>query len=183
MNEHGQQLYQVLTQARGVFVEIARMLTDCDRLMEQHGWIAPKSESVSVMSASIHKPEKWMPHSVHRSYRKDGEFNTIKVVAALVEDEHLKSLTEPVVTGCRYDTVEKDLIGLYEWDHTWWWFNWIGKDPDGSTHELTPETYSDAEYTKHFSRFTRMRALGYPLAQMTSTEDLVSQIVKPLAEL
>jgi hypothetical protein len=183
MNEQGQQLYQALAQARGIFVEIARMLADCDRLMEQHGWIAPKSESVSGISASIHIPEKWTPHAVHRLYRKDGDSNTIKVVAALVEDEHLKSVAEPIVTGSRFDTVENDLIGLYGWDHTWWWFKWIQKDPDGSPHELKPETYPDAEYAKNFRRFTRIRAFGRPLAKMTNTQDLESQIVRPLVEI
>ena len=180
MSNSGEQLYKALDQARGIYVEIGRMLHDCDRLMEEHGWIAPKNETVSGISGSINHPEKWMPLAVNRLYVNEGKLNTTKVVSVIVEDEWNQGLKEPIIVGSTYQTNEQKMTGFFSWDHTWWWFKLLSAKPDGEIWPVTATTSDTAEFNKAFSRFTGIELFGCPMADVTGTDTIKSLIITPL---
>ena len=182
MSNSGEQLYNALDQARGIYVEIGRMLHDCDRLMEEHGWIAPKNETVSGISGSINHPERWMPLAVNRIYVNENKPNITKVVSVIVEDEWNQSLKEPVIVGSTYQTNEKKMTGFLSWDHTWWWFKLTSAESDGEITQVTATTSDTAEFKKAFSRFTAIELFGCPMADVTGTDTIKSLIITPLVE-
>ena len=120
MTDDGTKLYDAVKQVRILFVEIARMLNDCDRLMSEHGWDTTGTASVSGSSASINIAEKWLPHVINRIYTKEGLPHMTKVIATILDDEWQNRVEEPIVVGSTYTTVEEKFTAFHGWDHTWW---------------------------------------------------------------
>ena len=180
MSTEGTHIYEALDQARKLLVEIARMLEDCDRLMKDRGWDAPKSESVSGISTSINRPHKWMPYVVNRIYVNDEFPKITKVVAVILENEWNDGLSEPLVVGSTYQSVDNEPVTFSFWDHSWWWFKLTDGEANGEVKTITSSESDTAEFNKAFSRFTKIELFGHPMVAVSSTDTIDSRIIRLL---
>lgn len=179
MTTQGAALYGAVKEARKVFVEIANMLKDCDKLMSEHGWEPIGTGSVSGGSVSISLPEKWIPYAINRIYSNAEMLHVTKVIAVVLDDEWGDRIDQPVVVGSKYSTVHERHTNFIGWDHTWWWLKYTDAVPDGVVKPVTEE----ARKTKEFARFSDLRLRGYPLADIGNTANVNDWIVRPLVEL
>lgn len=173
MTDDGTKLYDVVKQVRIFFVEIARMLNDCDRLMSEHGWESIGTGSISGSSASINIAEKWLPHAINRIYTKEGLPRITKVVATILDDEWQNRVSEPIIVGSTYSTVEEKFIAFHGWDHTWWWLELTDAVPDGQIKTIDAQ----GRERKEFERFTDLKLFGCPMAAITNADLIKDRVV------
>lgn len=180
MTTDGKHLYKALDQVRGLHVEVARMLSDCDRLMAEHEWIAPNTTTVSGSSASINNPSKWSPHAVFRTYLNEAQPNVTKVISVIFEDEWHNSLDEPVIVASTYQTIEDGFVAFLWWNHTWWWFNFTDSIANGEIKTITTSNSDSAEFQKEIKRFKKIVLFGCPMIEVTGTDSIESKVINPL---
>jgi ABC-type Fe3+ transport system substrate-binding protein len=173
MTDNGKSIYHAVKNVRLFLVEIARMLSDCDRLMSDQGWESIGTASVSGSSTSINIPEKWIPYAINRVYLKEDQRHTAKAIAIILDDEWKDRVIEPVMVGSSYATVDEKLVGLYGWDHTWWWLEFTDGISDGKIKTVN----SKGREKKEFQRFTDIRLFGWPMAEFSNAEHIKSQII------
>ena len=173
MTDDGKRLYDAVKQVRTFFVEIARMLNDCDRLMSEQDWKSAGTASVSRSSASINYAGKWLPHAINRIYTKEGSPHVTKVIAIILDDEWQNRVGQPVIVGSTYFTVDEKFIGFQGWEYTWWWLEDTDVVPDGQIKTITAQ----GRETKGFERFTDLKFFGWPIAEITNTDLIKDRVV------
>lgn len=176
MTDIGKQVFDAVKQVRDLFIEIARMLSDCDRLMSEHGWVATGTGSVSGSSASINIANKWLPFAVHRIYTNADFPSITKVIAVVLDDEWKNRVEEPVIVGSTYFSVEEKAVGFHGWDHTWWWLEFTDATPDGKEKTISTKHCNTSE----FDRFNEIKLFGCLMVDIMDVDSIKSRVVDVL---
>lgn len=177
MTTDGENIFGAIKQVRTFFGEIARMLNDCDRLMNERGWDTVSTAIISGNSTSINIPNKWIPYAVNRIYLKKDVKHTTKSIAVIFDDEWKTRLKEPVIVGSTYKTVDEQLDTLNAWDHSWWWLEFTNGNADGQVTRID----DSARESKYFIRFDDIRLFGLPMTSVSNTDSIRLRVVDVLA--
>src|SRR4051812_34434152 len=106
MSEAGKEMLGAVNQIRGLFEEIARLLSTADSLMAEAGWKYLKGTMVTAdLSYALSSPRQWMPMYLCRFYQHPNSPAFLPSIAVLLGDfdEEKTVITEPLVAASIFD--------------------------------------------------------------------------------
>jgi len=179
MTDTDDQLYGAVQQVRNFFVEIARMLTDCDRLMSEAAWESAATASLSGNSASINHPEWWVPHVVHRNYTNADQPAILKTIVVVLKDEWEDRLSEITIVATKYKSADGGAVVINSKDNSAWWLAQTNKEADGNVRVITAEDSNGSD----FGRFSQIQLFAQPISLVTNVDMIKSKLVDVLVSL
>ena len=179
MTDTDDQLYRAVQQVRNFFVEIARMLTDCDRLMSEAGWGSAATASLSGNSTSINYPKWWVPHVMHRNYTNADQPDILKTIVVVLEDEWEERLSEITIVATKYKSADGGAVGINSTDNSVWWLTQADREADGKVRVITAEDPIGAD----FERFNQIQLFAQPISLVTNVDLIKSKLVDVLVSL
>ena len=176
MSNEGEKLFEAVQQVRQLFVEIARMLSDCDGQMQKASWKSMGTASLSGNSASINHPAWWIPHVIHRCYVKDDRPDSLKTIVVLLKDEWEGRVDKLIILAAEYESADGQAVQLRNWDHSWWWLNKTERNCDGTITRISADEMS----AEDVERFKQVRIFARLLTDVTDVDTIKSLVVDPL---
>jgi hypothetical protein len=176
----GNEMLKAVRQVRNLFVEVSRLLSTADGLMQETGWVpAYGSYAISNFSYAISSPRAWMPYVAWRFYKDQSASHLLTSIGVVLEDENDNtSVTQPLLFALAQDYGQGVDVGP-NWDSRYASLHCRRRDfrVDG-----TPSAVEDVENVPWKAGLKPKRAVsfGLPLVSITGSTDLRDRVVSPL---
>ncbi|MDE2039669.1 MAG: hypothetical protein KGO96_05700 [Elusimicrobia bacterium] len=177
MTDTGKHIVAGVSQFRKLYSEIGRLLEQADNFMGPQGW-KPRTNTCYSSSASVEKPEKWLPVVLCRLYYNPQQKGLFSFVSVILDDPDQEAqVLEPLVSAGWCDYGKKNAT-----DHGFV-SGWA------SCHVILPApTYDGAMIVTDDKEWLepekydiiRYGSLALPLTSMTSIETLKTKVIDPL---
>jgi len=183
MSEKGTDILEFIRELRKLCTNISSLLGTTDNLLKQDGWEPIDSKVLTETSSAYHSPQKWFPSEFFRFYKNERYKHLLTFVCIILDyiPEYTNytnfNLTEPIISAGWFDYGKDNEVGDNYKPKPWYarYHGWMTDRKDDGT--LFHSSKDKQPFPVPWNTVT---TFGWPLINITNTEELKSKITDPL---